>query len=244
MEDELDKVINGEEEKKTQVPPENDSEKESEDKKIEEEATKKQLHLTNLQKAIDEAEAELQAKRKAKKEIKEEIVDDTSLKIDLNDPSSKAWNDHINAKVQPVQDELEKEKKEIRTFALKEFLSNKPALAKKPEKLQEMMDVYDKIKTASERTKEGVLLDLNKSYAAVFHDELLQVANSRRIEDAENANLFTEPAISYGSTGYSESNERQRMPKLTQADILQLSKWGMTPQEWVEMKQTQDKKQI
>lgn len=234
------------EEEKQPVPSETEqkSEKTDEQKDQDEEALKKQEHLSNLQKAIDEAEAELQLKRKAKKAIKSEEQEspDELPKIDLSDPGSKAWDKHIKDNVNPLQEELDKEKKEVRTFALKEFLGNKPALAKNPDKLKELMDTYDRLKTASERTKEGVLLDLNKAYAAVFHDELIQAANARRFQDAEQLQLEFEPAVSHGSGGYSQS-ERARAPKLTQSDLIQLAKWGMTPQEWIEMKNAQDKKQ-
>ena len=141
--------------------------------KEQEELTKKNEQLANVQKAIDDANAELRKVRSQKKQIVAETKpEEQELKIDLEDPSAKAWDKHIRQQITPVETELEQEKEEIRSYALREFLADKPSLASKPEKLKELIQEYEALSVGriSGKTKEGVLLYLNKAYASVFHD--------------------------------------------------------------------------
>lgn len=203
-------------------------EKAEQQKKIDDEIEKKEEHLSNVNKAIAEANESLKKTRQAKKQSPDE---EELPKINFEDPSAKAWDKHIGERVDPMQSELEKEKEEIRTFALQEFLRDKPALAKNPDKVKEVVSTYEKIRTASERTKEGVLLDLDKAYAAVFHEQLIGAARKGRVEQAESDILFSDIAISRGATAYSDSTTSKEEP-LSESDKLLLQKWGMTESEY------------
>lgn len=238
---ELDEILKGEaakpEEKaqKTALEAKAEEEKKQEDLEVQ----KKKEQLENLNKAIHEANEQLKKSREAKKtETEEEIP-----KIDFNDPSSKAWDRHIKENVTPMQEELAKEKEEIRTFALREFLSDKPSLSNDPEKIKELMATYEKLKTASERTKEGVLIDLNKAFGAVFHDELISQARESRVRKAQGDALFSDPAVSRGSTAYFKEHEANPADSLSDDDKQILAKWGMTPDEWGKTKVEMDKKE-
>lgn len=206
--DELEKLL-AEEEKETPASsseePQKEPQKAEETAKEDEEVLKKQEHLANLNKAVSEANAQLKSIREETRKAKltpEQLADEDIPKIDMEDPSAKAWNRHINQRVEPVQKELEKEKEEIRSFALQEFMSDKPSLAKSPEKVKELVATYERIRTATERTKEGVLLDLRKAYAAVFHEELLQAARQERVSQAKADSIFSDIAVSKGATAY------------------------------------------
>ena len=195
------------------------------------EAKAKAEQLENLNKAIGEAQSELKRIRKDKQKAKTETLEDEELpKINDEDPSVKAWNRRIQSNVAPMQAELEKEKDEIRTFALKEFLKDRPSLAKNPEKLKAVMETYDRIKTSSERTREGVMLDLDKAYAAEYHEELISSARGARLESNRNDELFSDIAVSRGSTAYSDPKEET--PNLSDDDKAIIAKWGYTPAEW------------
>jgi len=192
--DELDKILQEDktrEEMTTPEPASPDKPNTGDD-----ELAKKQQQLENLSRAISEANAELKRIRETKRTAPE---DEEIPSIDMSDPSSKAWNKHISEMVNPLHSEMEKEKEEIRRFAFQEFMADKPGLASNPEKVKELMFVYDRIKTASERTKEGVLSDLNKAFAAVYSDELISRARDNRAENARKDMLFSNPGISRGA---------------------------------------------
>lgn len=202
-------------------------------KKLDLELKAKEEKKANLDKAILEAEEQLKTKRKAKQDIPPEEVE---LEIDMNDPGAKAWDKHIKKNVQPLAENLEKEKAEVRQFALKEFLQDKPALANNPEKVKELVDLYDRIKIASERNKEGVLLDLNKAFAAIYHEQLINAAKAGKFEKVKEMELFSNPAVDKGATSYVD--EKEKMPNLSKEDREILAKWGMTPEQWWEMKRS------
>ena len=153
----------------------------------------------------------------------------------MDDPSAKAWDRHIRQQVNPVTSELEQEKAEIFNFALKEFLTDKPSLASKPEKVKELVSKYERIKESTGRTREGVMLDLDSAYAATFHRELLEVARNRKIEQAKADILFSDIAVSKGATAYT-SKEDSTPEKLDEDDRRVLAKWGISPQEWQDLK--------
>lgn len=226
-----DEAANPEEEAQKKASEEEANAKSEEEKKQEEEVQKKAEQLDNLNKAILEANNTLKEIRSKKKVVEEEVP-----KIDFDDPASKAWDKHIKENVSPLQQEMDKEKEEIRSFALTEFLSDKPALSASPEKLKELIGVYEKIKTASERTKEGVLTDLNKAFAAVYSDELITQARETRVNKAKGEIIFSDPGVSRGSTAYFKEKEADPAQQLSEDDRAVLARWGMSPQEWGEAK--------
>ncbi len=228
--DELDKILADEKETPATVLPEAESQKTEADLELE----KKQVQLINLNKAIAEANEELRSKRTAKKADNPEAG--TIPEIDFTDPSSQAWDKHINGVVNPLHNEIEQEKEEIRTFAIREFLADKPALSANPDKIKELVGVYDKIKTTSGRTKEGVLSDLNRAFGAIYSEELIsQARDSKRHEIMGNI-LFSDPAVSRGSTGYKEDYSASPETTLSEDDKAILAKWNYSPQEWGEAK--------
>ena len=227
---ELDEILKNEEPAKQEIDTPTPALKE--EKKPEDEVLKKQEQLQNLEKAIAEANAELKKTR----EVKKQVIEEEIPKIDFNDPSSKAWDKHIRENVSPLQVEMEKEKEEIRNFALREFMEDKPALARNPEKIKELVGVYDKIKTASERTKEGVLNDLNKAFAVVYSEELMSSAREARVNKAQGDAMFSEAGVSRGSTAYFKEKEADPSQNLSEDDKAILARWGMSSQEWGEAK--------
>lgn len=226
--DELEKLLAEEQEKKPEETASGETQTLS---KEDEEIKKKQDHLTNLNKAIEEANKRLKDTRKPKLK---ETEDEELPKIDLTDPSAKAWDNHFNEKVNPVAADVEKAKEEVRRFALREFLTDKPALSKNPEKVKDMMDTYEKLRTSTESTKEGILLDLDKAYAATHYEELLNLAQQSRVNRAMSDALYSDIGVSRGSTSYSSPKEQPIQLDNEARQIL--SKWGMTPEEYAEMK--------
>jgi hypothetical protein len=215
-----------------------------EQKNIDEEAQKKAEHLANLQKAIDLANEELKTVRKGIKEVKTQNQpgQEELPQIDKEDPNSKAWLNEIDGKVSPVQQELEQEKQEIRSFALREFLTDKPLLAKDSEKVKQLISTYESLSKGkiSEKTKEGVLLYLDKAYAAENHDELLAVAGQKRVDKAKADIAFSDIAISRGAGGYPSQPETDI--NLSADDLAVLAKWGVTPDEYKGMVKKQKAK--
>jgi DNA-directed RNA polymerase subunit H (RpoH/RPB5) len=230
MESELEKLL-ADEEKETPNPALEVKPQDEETKKEDEEVLKKQEHLANLNKALSEANTELNRIRDEKRKVKltpEQLEEEDIPKIDMDDPSAKAWNKHINQRVNPVEKELEKEKEEIRSFALQEFMADKPSLAKSPEKVKELVAMYERIRTASERTKEGVILDLRKAYAAVFHEELLQAARHDRISQAKADSIFSDIAVSKGATTYQNKAISKSYEPKTEEEREIASRWDRT----------------
>ena len=210
--------------------------KAEEEKKQEDLAVqKKQEQLTNLEKAITEANDELRKVREAKKgEVKEEEIP----KIDFTDPSSKAWDKHIKEKVVPLQEEFDKEKSEVFNFSLRNFLGDKPALAADPEKMKEFISTYERIKTNSGRTQEGVAMDLDKAFAAVYHEELMSQARESSVRKAEGLQMFSEPAVSRGATSYFSEKPDLKTQGLTEEDKQIIYKMGYASvEEWAKDKE-------
>ena len=209
-----------------------EEEAKKEKQKKAEELKKKEEQLSNLNRAIAEAEAELLKTRKERQKAKS--GDDDLPQIDLEDPSVKAWDKHFSGKVSPLQEELEKSRSEIRSVALKEFLSDHLGLAKNPDKVKEVVGIYEKIRTTTESSKEGVLADLKRAYGAAYGDELLELARKRRIDEAKAEEIFAEPAISRGATAYSEEKNPNDSGKTKvskeQWDFMK-HKWGMSDDE-------------
>lgn len=199
------------------------------------EELKKEEHLANLDKAITEATGELNRIRteqaEARKGPAKKEGEDELPRIDEDDPSSKAWNKRIQETVAPVNAEIEGAKAEVRRFALTEFLADKPALARNPEKVKELVQYYERIRTATERTKEGVLLDLKKAYAVVFADEILDAARSGDVARARVLAGASEIAVDQGATGYQKQTPTSKR-SLSAEDRTILAKWGITEEEW------------
>ena len=230
--DDLEKLLAEDE---TETPKPALEEKPQAEEKPDEELKKKEGIKANLDAAIIEAQGELKRIRQEKKKLKSSDPDDDLPRIDMDDPSAKAWDKHIREQVSPVNSELEQEKAEILQFSLQEFLSDKPALASKPEKVKELIGTFERIKTSTGRTKEGVLLDLEKSYAATFHKELLEAVRNRRTEQVKADILFSDIAVSKGATAY-PSKEDVSKEKLSEDDLKVLARWGVSPQEWQELR--------
>lgn len=176
----------------------------------------------NLDKAIEEAQDTLRGLRKdikvAKTGEEEELP-----QIDLNDPSARAWDRRIQQSNAPISSQFEAQKAEVRTFALRRFLSDKPSLANNPEKLKELMGNYDRIKVATEQTQEGVLMDLDKAYGATFHEELVSAARQGRIDQAKEDMIAADIGISRGAT--SEAAPKPEKKRLTAEEQQIVNQW-------------------
>lgn len=239
------------EDKKDVTPPLEDKPKEEPKKEepkkesLEEspEAKQKAEHLANLRKAVEDEEARLKEIRKNQKKARLGIEideEETLPKIDLNDPSSKAWDKHFDKKNAPIQEELEKAKEERRLFTLRQFLSDKPALAKNPEKVKAMMQTYDRLKSSTELTSEGILMDLERAYAAEHSEELVNLARQTRVENAKNDMILSDPAVTKDSTAYSKEQPKPRVYSDEEKAIL--ARWGTTPEQQAEMEAEMRKK--
>ena len=234
MTDVIEKPINGELVKETPAPPKEPAK--VPEPQIDPEVEKK-ARLVELDVAKVSLETEIQRLRAEKRDLKKtppKEGEEEIPQIDDTDPSAKAWNQRIKETVAPYQQQAEQGRKEIRQFAFDKFLVDKPSLAKNADKIKELMATYEKIRTASESTTEGVLLDLDKAYAATFHKELLEAARQSKIDNAKNDTIFSDIAISRGSTAYNTPKPTQI--KLSPEEELQLAKWGMTKEEWQKMK--------
>lgn len=189
-----------------------------EDKELREKAEKK----ANLDKAILEAQDELRRTREANKKEKQQPVAPTEEipQIDDNDPSAKAWNQRIKDNTAPITANIEKQKDEVRAFALRKFLADKPSLAKSPEKLKEFMANYDRIKVNTEQTQEGVLMDFEKAYGATFYEELTQAARTARIDAAKEDMLFSDAGVSHGANGEAAEQPAKRQYTAEEREIL------------------------
>lgn len=185
------------------------------------EIKKKEEQKANLDKAIAEANDELKRKRQALKDNKPE--EDDLPKIDLKDPSAQAWDRRIQESTATVTTQLDRQKEEVRTFALRRFLSDKPSLARNPEKLKELMSNYERIKTATEQTQEGVVMDLEKAYGATFHEELVSAARNARLDAAKEEMIASDIGISRGSN--SESSPPPQKRKLSAEEAQIVAQW-------------------
>jgi len=202
--DDLERILSEEQEKETPKQPL--EEKPQAEEKPDPEVLKKEEIKANLDMAIREAQDELKRIRKEKRIVKSGDEDDLP-RIDMDDPSAKAWDKHIQEQVNPVRNEIEQDKAEILKFTLRDFLSDRPALSSKPEKVKELIAKYERVKESSGRTKEGVMADLESAYAALFHRELLDMARGQRIDKAKADSAFSDIAVSKGATSYSSNTD-------------------------------------
>ncbi len=199
--------------------------------KVEETPEAKEIRLKeekkqNLDKAIVEAEDTLRGLRKTIKDEKKPTEEEIP-KIDDNDPGAKAWNKRITEAVAPATEQLEKQKGEVRTFVLREFLKDKPALAKNPEKLKELMGNYERIKSSTELTREGIQADLEKAYGATFSQELISAARNGRIDKAKEDMIMSDIAIDHGvTTETTEAPKKKVMSAEEKAIVAQWEQFG------------------
>jgi len=184
------------------------------------ELKRKAEEKANLDKAIQEAQDQLRKIRKDVKEAKGAPIEEELPKINDEDPSVKAWTKRIQETVAPSAELLEKAKAERRSFALRQFLADKPALAKDPEKVKKVMATYDRIKDATELTSEGILIDLDRAYAAENYEELLGRQRQARIDQAREDMIYADPAISRGSTTHQSDQPKKRVYSEEERDIL------------------------
>lgn len=214
--DELKELLGGEAES---TPEEEKAAPVAEEPKEDPEVKAKAEQLANLNKAIEEAQTKLKDIRKERKQVKP-IEEEELPKINMEEPSAKAWDKHIRETVAPSQDLLERAKDERRKFALRQFLADKPALAKDADRIKQVMATYDRIKDATELTTEGILEDLDRAYAAEHHTELLQSRRQARIDQAREDMLYADPAVSRGSTTYQIETPRKRVYTEEERQIL------------------------
>lgn len=220
--DEIEKILS-EGEKETPVPP--SGEKSPEDIKNEESA-ELEKQLENRRKAIDEAKAELRRLRSEIKVAKPEP--EVIPKIDFEDPNSKAWDGHIRSSVDPLRQELEREKEENRSLALDEFITDFPDLAKTPDKVKILVESYDRLSKGKITEKNvGVIKQyLRKAYNAEFGDEEERRANEERIKKARAESSYSSPAITRGATSY--PTQRQAEPHISEDERRILERWDST----------------
>lgn len=205
--------IFGKEEKQTQAQPS----EETQEQKNKDEQHKKEEQLANLNKAIAEANQTLKSLRGQIKKPANEDDEEEIPKIDDNDPGSKAWNKRIKDNVSPLQAELEKEKQEVFNLSLKNWLSDKPQLVSNPESLKKVVETYERLKNNSGRVQEAILQDLDRAFAAEFHEDLFAAAGQKSAAQAKAEAAFAEPAVSRGSTSY-PSQKSKRIPQVSDED--------------------------
>lgn len=193
---------------------------------------KEEQKLENLQRATAEALKELQDIRKQKQEAKPE--DDTP-KINFEDPAAKAWDKHIVEKVDPLQAELRKEKEEVVSLALDEFLQDRPALAQNPEKRRELIETYQALaqkKGISERNKDVVKSVLSAAYGAVFSQEVLERERKQRLADAKAEGAIADAAIDGGGTSYRSDSKPRRRQLSREETALAVKMYGSLEDYW------------
>ncbi len=184
------------------------------EKKQDDEVQKLEQQKENLKKAVAEAKAELKRVREEKKKVEPEEVP----QIDFNDPASKAWDKHIKEAVNPVHEEQEKVKSEIFNYSLSKWLEDRPALRDNPEELKGFISDYEKVRSSTGLTREGVELDLDRAFAVKYAPELISRARNNRKEKIKEDMLFSEPAISRGATSYQTEEEDIPSDSLTKEE--------------------------
>ncbi len=218
MPNELEQLIADEDKEKSETSSDDsqkteksEDESSSQKNQIDEEIRSKEEHLAHVQAAIDAENQRLkEARAKANAaRIAQDSEEEPILKVDLTDPSAKAWDKHIRDTVAPAQSILDKEKDEVRTAALETFLKAKPALAKDPEKVKSLMEEYERLSSGkiTELQRDGVSLYLSKAYASLYHDVLTDPARLRQFSDAQADIDLTESAVDSGATTYPRERE-------------------------------------
>lgn len=228
--DELDKIL-GDQNKET--PSDAGAKKPAENKEKDPEVLSKEQELANINKALAEAKSELKSVRKEIKGGNGDESEDPALKINLEDPNSKAWDKHITDKINPVAAEVEAEKQELFGFTFKDFVKTKPALAGNPEKMKQLIATYNRIKDNTGRVKEGILNDLNRAYAAENYEAIVDQRQAGRVDRARRDAIYSDAGVSRGASNYQQEHEDE--PVYDDQDAAILAKWNMTPQEHAKM---------
>lgn len=217
MVDELERLISGEGEK----PEDPKAEEKSEAPQKSEIEIKEEERLSNLRKAADQARSELQDLRKKKKAEKAGTeLEDELPRINEEDPSVRAWDKRFNDKVNPLAQELEKEKAEVENLALKEFLSEKPSLARNPEKVKELVRDYEALSKArgiTGRNKDVVRSVIESAYGSIFHEEILNEARQRRVEAVRAESLLADVATDEGASSFRQPKASR--PQLSKDEV-------------------------
>jgi hypothetical protein len=238
--EELDKILGGQD----QDPSSDAGDKKPEEKKPDQkdpEVLSKEQELTNINNAIRDAKADLKKIRTEKKEIQGEKPGEEEIpKINLEDPSSKAWDRHIKENVNPLAEELEAEKSERFSFAFKDFVSTHPGLEKSPEKMKAVIATYERLKNNTGRTREGIMNDLRRAYAAENFETIESERHSGRVSQARRDAIYSDAGVSRGASSYHQ--ERETDPEYSNQDAAILARWGMSPQEHAALKKEQDAK--
>ena len=95
-----------------------------------------------------------------------------------------------------------------------------------------------RIKSNSGRTQEGVNIDLDKAFAAVYADELLGQARESSVRKAQGVAMFSEPAVSHGSTSYFQEKPSYKTSDITEEDKAIIYKMGYASvEEWAKDKE-------
>lgn len=183
--------------------------------------------LIQLGKAKAEALAEISRLRKEKQALKKGKVDEEEElpEINFKDPSAKAWDKHIQGAIQPALSESEKEKAEILETEVQKFLTEKPALAKNPEKVKELMETFESLSSGKITGKVPAKVQeyLVKAYGAITYQEREIADEQARIKQAELDAEFSASAISKGATGYQSPKTTKR--KYSEEEKLILAQW-------------------
>lgn len=208
---------------------------------VDDDIAKKEEQLANLDRAIDLANEELRDIRDAKKKARDEDDEDRpapkdpapkkdeddEVEVDLKSPSGKAWDKHIRKNVDPVQRELDQEKREVFNFTLRKFLEDYPNVARDEKKLKTLVQTYERIKNNSGRTQEGVFMDLRRAYGAEFLDEAMETRQASRFDDVRRRAIDSDAGVSRSTGTYRE--QREPNAQYSESDRAILAKWGLTP---------------
>ena len=178
----------------------------------------KEEHLANLNKAIEVQSEELRRIRKEKKVVKSTDDDDDIPVINDEDPSAKAWNRRIRESVAPVQEQMERAQDEVRSSALREFLKDKPSLARDPEKVKRLVSRYEKIHEGTELNKDNAIEDFEAAYVSLDPKAILEAARSRRVNEAKAENMYSDIVVDSGTTTYRKERDVSS-PQINEEDI-------------------------
>lgn len=181
--------------------------------------------LVQLGKAKAEALAEISRLRKEKQDLKRGNTEEELPKIDLEDPSAKAWNRHIQNAVEPALAESEKEKAEILETEVQKFLQDKPSLAKDSAKVKDLMETFEALSNGRITGKVPAKVQeyLIKAYGAITYEEREAADFLERQRQAEADAEFSQAAISKGATG--QQSPKPVKKKYSDEEKLIIAQW-------------------
>ena len=142
--------------------------------------------------------------------------------------------------IQVIMDKMES-KQETRSDLkqTRQVENDKPALAADPEKMKEFIGNFERNKINTGRTQEGVEQDLDRAYAVTYADLLLSREREQSVRKAEGISLFSEPAVSRGSTSYFSEKPTYNdiISNLSQDDRTVIARMNITVEEWAKEKE-------